>query len=118
MDFVDVDKERLGSPSSYSALLGLVYCVVAVVLWIADLPLSLLAADRLDIRSNYAQLADLTSLFQNWKSMWEPLAFAIGIAVLGLFFKFVADFFFKPKLQRYVWMKVLSSSLLSVSSPS
>ncbi|PYQ29618.1 MAG: hypothetical protein DMF56_11685 [Acidobacteria bacterium] len=110
--FVDVDTERLGSPSSYSVLLGIVYCFVALLLWIADLPLSLLAADGLDIRTNYAQIADLTSLFQGWKSMWEPLAFSIGIAVLGLFFKFVADFFFKPKLQRHVWMRVLSTILL------
>ena len=107
-DFVAAETERLGSPSSYSIVMGAVYCAVAVILWIADLPLSLLAADGLDIRTNYSQLADLTSIFQNWKSMWEPLAFSIGIAVLGLFFKFVSDFFFKPKLQRYLAMKLLS----------
>lgn len=110
--FLAADRHRLESPTSYSWPLGVLYCVVAVVLWIADLPLSLLAADGLDIRTNYGALANLETIRVNWTSMWEPLAFAIGIAALGLFFKFVADFFFKPRLHQNLAMKILSAVLV------
>jgi hypothetical protein len=83
------------------------------MLWIADLPLSLLAADGLEIRTNYAKLSNLDTIRLDWPSMWEPLAFAVGIAALGVFFKFVADFFFKPSFQGKLWMRVLSGVLLA-----
>lgn len=110
--FVAVEKHRLENPTSFSWPLGVLYCGVAAILWIADLPLSLLAADGLEIRTNFAKLSNLKSIGLEWTSMWEPLAFAIGIAALGLFFKFVADFFFKPKFHDKLWMRILSGVLV------
>ncbi|MBV8516185.1 MAG: hypothetical protein JO197_02170 [Acidobacteria bacterium] len=110
--FIALERHRLDSPASFSWPLGVVYCVVAAILWIADLPLSLLAADGLEIKTNYAKLANLDSIRLDWRSMWEPLAFAIGIAALGLFFKFVADFFFKPALQHKLWMRIVSGVMV------
>ena len=110
--FNETEQHRRENPSQYSWLLGLVYCLVALILWIADLPLSLLAADGLDIRTNYAALSDLSLVRANWTELWEPLAFAIGIAALGLFFKFVADFFFKPRFRSHPAFKILSATLV------
>lgn len=107
------EKHRLDSPSSYSWLLGIVYCVVALILWAADLPLSLLAADGLQIRTNYTILADLSQVWTNWPTLWQPLAFASGIAALGLFFKFVADFFFKPRYRERLALKIVSAVLVA-----
>ncbi|HXH39113.1 MAG TPA: hypothetical protein VNN08_10835 [Thermoanaerobaculia bacterium] len=110
--FNETEQHRIENPSHYSWPLGLVYCFVALILWIADLPLSLLAADGLDIRTNYSVLSDLSLIRANWTTLWEPLAFAIGIAALGLFFKFVADFFFKPRFRSHPAFKFVSIALV------
>jgi len=110
--YYDREQHCIENPSHYSWLLGLVYCIVALILWLADLPLSLLAADGLDIRTDYNALADLSLIKANWTALWEPLAFAIGIAALGLFFKFVADFFFKPRIRSHPAFKVISIILV------
>lgn len=110
--FNETEQHRIENPSHYSWPLGLVYCLVALLLWIADLPLSLLAADGLDIRTNYAALSDLSLIRANWTTLWEPLAFAIGIAALGLFFKFVADFFFKPRFRSHRVFKIVSVAMV------
>jgi len=108
----ELDRDRLKSPTSYSWPLGVFYCIVALILWIADLPLSLLAADGLGIRTDYRALQDLTVIRDQWQTMWEPLAFAIGIAALALFFKFVADFFFKPQYLARWWVRGIAAVLL------
>lgn len=110
--FQAIDSERLATPGSFSRGLGLFYVIVAFVLFLADIPLSLLAADGLGIRTNYEALADLRTLQTSWTRSWEPIAFALGIAALGLFFKFVADFFFKPKYAKSRLMKAVSLLML------
>lgn len=110
--FNETEQNRIENPSHYSWLLGLIYCFVALILWIADLPLSLLAADGLKIPGNYALRSDLSQIRANWTSMWQPLAFAVGIAALGLFFKFVADFFFKPRFRSHRVFKAVSVTLV------
>jgi hypothetical protein len=107
-----LETNRLENPTGYSWPLGVFYCIVAAVLWIADLPLSLLAADGLGIRTNYRALEDLTVVRTQWQTMWEPLAFAIGIAALALFFKFIADFFFKPHYLAHWWVRAIAAILL------
>jgi cytochrome c biogenesis protein CcdA len=107
-----LETDRLKNPTGYSWPLGVFYCIVALILWIADLPLSLLAADGLGIRTDYRALQDLTVIRDQWQTMWEPLAFAIGIAALALFFKFVADFFFKPHYLERWWVRTLAAVLL------
>ncbi len=110
--FSAVEKDRLNNPTAYSWPLGVFYCIVALILWIADLPLSLLAADGLGIRTDYRALEDLATIRDRWTTMWEPLAFAIGIAALALFFKFVADFFFKPNYLSRPWVRLVATVLL------
>ncbi len=107
-----VEADRLKNPTGYSFPLGVFYCIVALVLWIADLPLSLLAADGLGIKTNYHKLEDLSVIRDEWQTMWEPLAFAIGIAALALFFKFIADFFFKPHYLQSRWVRVVAAVAL------
>lgn len=110
--FRELEKDRMDNPTSYSMPLGLFYLAVAVILWIADVPLSLLAADGLGIRTDYNALSNLRTIRSSWTALWEPLAFAIGIAALGLFFKFVADFFFKPRLAKRLTVKIVAGILL------
>jgi hypothetical protein len=110
--FREIERDRMDNPTSYSWPLGVFYLAVAVLLWIADVPLSLLAADGLGIRTNYEALSNLQTIRMTWTSLWEPLAFAIGIAALGLFFKFVADFFFKPRFAKLVAVKIVAGILL------
>lgn len=113
--FKDLDDERLASPMSFSRPLGLFYVVVAFVLFVADIPLSLLASDGLGIPSDYDALSDLRKAGASWSASWETIAFALGIAALGLFFKFIADFFFKPKYASNKVVKAISIvSLLAV----
>ncbi|HUP60885.1 MAG TPA: hypothetical protein VNA69_10750 [Thermoanaerobaculia bacterium] len=110
--FHDIEKDRIENPTSYSWPLGIFYVAVAVILWIADVPLTLLAADGLGIRTNYEALSNLQVIRATWTSMWEPLAFAIGIAALGIFFKFVTDFFFKPRLAKRLVVRIAAGFLL------
>lgn len=111
--FRDIEKDRIDNPTSYSWPLGVFYLAVAIVLWIADVPLTLLAADGLGIRTNYEALSNLQVIRATWTSMWEPLAFAIGIAALGLFFKFVTDFFFKPRFAKRLSVRITAGILLA-----
>lgn len=110
--YARLDDDRIGSPSSFSFPLGLFYLVIAFVLFIADLPLSLLAAEGIDIAGNYLALSDLSNLLAAVPRSWEAIAFATGIAALGLFFKFVADIFFKPKYLGDRRIRGLSVALL------
>ena len=111
-NFREIEKDRIENPTSYSWPLGIFYVAVAIILWIADVPLTLLAADGLGIRTNYEALSNLQVIRATWTSMWEPLAFAIGIAALGLFFKFVTDFFFKPRFAKHLIVKIIAGSVL------
>lgn len=110
--YARLDEDRIGSPSAFSYPLGLFYLFIAFVLFVADLPLSLLAAEGIDIAGDYVSLGDLSKLLATFSSSWEAIAFAAGIAALGLFFKFVADFFFKPKYARDRRVRWLSVGLL------
>jgi hypothetical protein len=97
--FLPVRDDRSSHRGEYSRSIGWLYVVTATVLFLADLPLSFLAADALGISTSIKMGArlvgvdDLRSLRQNWPALWEPLILALGIAALGLFFKVVADFF-------------------------
>jgi hypothetical protein len=87
--------------ADFSQSVGWLYLIVAFFLFLADLPLSFLAADGLGIRTAIINSAgqrsgvdDLRQLSANWPALWEPLVLAMGLAAMGLFFKLVLDYVF------------------------
>ncbi len=105
---------QLENPIAFSFFFGLLYCLIALLISLSDVPLSLnLVATGLNIPSQVtvaqvsgewvrtvsdplpsgALLVDASDILQHFlivlKFLWEPWALALGIACCGLFFKLV-----------------------------
>src|SRR5262249_42902602 len=93
-DYSNVVKDRAGRFQDFSYVLGGFYILVAVLLFLADIPLSLKLVSKgfdLDTELKNAQtgqkLLGIEELFVKTGSVvnqfWEPLALALGIALVG-----------------------------------
>jgi len=97
-----VEARRRENPHETSLFTGLVYVLIAVILLIADMPLSLnLVADAFNMPHTHAisetDILTISELFVGRRGLvvrylWEPIVLATGIAALGIFFKIVSDY--------------------------
>lgn len=103
--------DRAGRFHEFSYVLGVFYIVVAVLLFLSDIPLTLkLVAKGFDLKTEVKN--DQTGavafgvdqlLVRSWDvvaQLWEPLALALGIALAGVFIKlFLDDVIFRDTSQ-------------------
>ena len=89
-----VVSQQRRDPAGFSRLLGFIYFASAIIILVADLPLSLLVADAglgIKLPSDTGNAADLRNIYQNLTTAWESIAVALGVAALTIAFKLVVD---------------------------
>jgi hypothetical protein len=92
---LDMVTERSRNPQAYSLSLWLIYSTVAILLFAADLPLSLkLVAMGYGVTTrdnNYSVDNLLTNPGYVVTNFWEAMLLALGIALSGVFVKYFID---------------------------
>jgi hypothetical protein len=96
VNFKEVAELRRQRPSQFSFVGGTINIVVALLLLLADIPLSLLVAAGFGVKiQDPEQNIKFDMLFYDFpvfiKTFWEAALLCAGIAVLGLFFKILAE---------------------------
>lgn len=88
-----VSAQQRRDPAEFSRWMGWMYFCFAVVIMLADVPLSLLVAEALGIKLSVPRgnPRDLLNLLRYWNVSWEPWLVALGIAGLTVAFKLVID---------------------------
>lgn len=99
--YTEIVKDRAGRFHDFSYTLGSFYIVVAVVLFLSDIPLTLkLVAKGFDLKTEVKNtqgqtLYGVDELLVRTSSvilqLWEPLTLALGIALAGVFIKIFLD---------------------------
>lgn len=108
-------RDRRRNLGSYSVVLGFFYLIVGSLLLFADVPLSLLVSRALGLVADDVSLDDLRAVLADPLAYWEPLAVAIGLALLGVVFKMAADFFFhRTADQSTPWTKATARAFFIV----
>jgi len=130
LELRSITDRRRKDPHEASLVTGWLYVLVAIVLILADMPLSLrLVADGFDmpIRHTVPGTTDVITFGDFFDParrhdalihLWEPIVLALGIAALGIFFKIVADYLLStaPMLQhRPRVLKILKATFFTVA---
>jgi len=94
-DYLKLLRERSDNPQSYSFSLSIIYTLAAVLLLLADLPLSLkLVAMGYGVTTK-SDSGSVDDLFKDpWyviSEYWEAILLAVGVALAGILIKYLLD---------------------------
>jgi hypothetical protein len=122
---------REKKPHEFSPLSGAAFLIVSLMLILSDIPLTIQfvgqaldmadVVERPDESGNIQQLHIVNMIFGPMRreaalALWEVAALALGIAMLGMFFKLTADFLLGDSefFSRYPWLVHIRPALQAV----
>ncbi|HVI76856.1 MAG TPA: hypothetical protein VM715_01585, partial [Candidatus Acidoferrum sp.] len=123
-DFDELTAAQRENPSMFSKQVGFVFLLFGLLVFIADMPFAFIAAGAVKIAtqatvpgSNGATVSvtNLDQLFRYAGLLWQPIAFALGLAGLTVMFKVFADAVQKWQREPNPWLKTLAWLFLGVA---
>jgi hypothetical protein len=108
-------------PSMFSRQVGFVFLLFGLLVFFADMPFAFIAAGAVNIAtqatlpSGTVSVTNLNQLFTYAGALWQPIAFALGLAGLTVMFKVFADAVHRWQRGTNRWLNALAWLLLFVA---
>lgn len=120
-DYNDLAAAQREDPSMFSRQVGFWFLFFGTLVFLADMPFAFIAAGAVDIATQArvpggtASVTNLDQLFRYAGALWQPIAFALGLAGLTVMFKVFADAVHRWQRGKNRWLKALAWLFLFVA---
>jgi hypothetical protein len=119
-----LDAAQREEPSMFSKEVGFVFLLFGLLVFTADMPFAFIAAGAVKIATQATvpgptggtvSVTNLDQLFRYAGLLWQPIAFALGLAGLTVMFKVFADAVQRWQRGSNAWLKTLAWLFLGVA---
>jgi hypothetical protein len=122
-EYSELDAAQREDPSMFSKEMGFVFLLFGLLVFIADMPFAFIAAGAVKIATQATvpgsggtvSVTNLDQLFRYAGLLWQPIAFALGLAGLTVMFKVFADAVQRWQRGSNRWLKTLAWLFLVVA---
>jgi hypothetical protein len=120
-EYDELTAAQRDDPSMFSKQVGFFFLLFGLFVFIADMPFAFLAAGAVNIATQAnvpggtASTTNLYQLFNYAGALWQPIAFALGLAGLTVMFKVFADAVQRWQRGRSRWLQGLAWFLIGLA---